>query len=65
MDSGLGLLVGAFGHTLVVPGAVHGGVVNGEGGRGLIRAAHKDVLAGDDLLATGGVPVDVRGISHN
>lgn len=65
LDRCLGLLVSTLGHTLVVPGAVHGGVVDGEDGRGLVRAAHQDVLAGHDLLAARGVPVDVRGISHN
>lgn len=66
LDRGLGLLVAILGHTLVDASAVHVGVVNGEGGRGFITATHKDVRpVGEDLLPTGGIPVDVFSISHH
>lgn len=66
MDRGLGLLVAVPGHTLVDPSAVHVGVVNGEGRRGFIAAAHENVWpVGEDLLPVGSVPFDVFSISHH
>lgn len=66
LDRGLGLLVAVPRHTLVDPGAVHVGMVYGEGRRGFITAAHKNVRpVGKDLLPAGSVPVNVFSISHH
>lgn len=66
LDRGLGLLVAVPRHTLVDPSAVHVGVVYGEGRRGFITAAHKNVRpVGEDLLPAGSVPVNVFSISHH
>jgi len=65
-DCGLGLLVPALRHTLVDPGAVHVGVVDGEAGHGFIAAADVDVRpVGEDLLPAGGIPVNVFCISNH
>lgn len=66
LDRGLRLLVPVLRHALVDAGAVHVGVVYGEGRHGFIAAAHENVLpVGEDLLPAGGVPVDVFSISQN
>ena len=66
MDGGFGLLVSVGGDTLVDASAVHVRAVDGQRGRGLVTAAHEDVLAvGEDLLSTGGVPIDVLCLSNN
>lgn len=62
-DRGFSLLVTALGHTLVDAGVIHFGVVYGEGRRGFIAAAHRNVgPVGEDLLPVGVVPVDVFNI---
>lgn len=66
LDCGLGLLVPILCHTLVDTSVVPIGVVYGEGRRGLIVAAHENVLpVGKDLLTSGGEPVDVFSIPHH
>lgn len=66
LDCGLGLLVPVLCNTLVDTGAVHVGMVYGEGRRGFIAAAHKNVLpVGEDLLPAGSVPVYVFSISQH
>lgn len=66
LDRGLGLLVPAPRHTLVDPGTVHVGVVDGECRRGFIGAGHDDVRpVGEDLLPAGGEPVDVFSVSNH
>ncbi len=56
LDRGLGLLVPVLCHALVDAGAVHVGVVNGEGRRGFIAATHENVWpVGEDLLSAGRV----------
>lgn len=66
LDGGLRLLVPVLRHTLVDTGAVHVGVVYGEGRHGFIATTHKNVRpVGEDFLPTGGVPVYVFSISHH
>lgn len=63
VDGGLGVaLLGAADHTLVDAGVVDVGVVDGERGRGVIVAHHRDaLLARAQPLPVRGEPRDVLG----
>lgn len=66
MHGGLGLQVSVAGHAGVDAGRAVLGVVDGEGGRGLVGAAHQDVGAsGQDLLPAGVIPVNVFSVSRD